>query len=119
MKLIICTLITIVSVFGNADVPRPHVKPGPVREVDAESLNVLIYGVPAAKLADLKAGSTLIVVQVQQLALGSSRHTFTSRVCIESRTCMESKQMSVTKDVVVNHGRAVVTYKSSPVVRLR
>lgn len=119
MKLILTVFVTLLSVIALADVPRPGVKPGPVGNIGADALNVLIYGAPATKIADLKAGSSLIVVQIQHLDENSSRYIFTSRMCAAMGRCLENKQMSVTKTILIGRDGARVAYQASPVTRLK
>lgn len=122
MKIVLSAIVTLVSVMALADIPRPHVEPGQPKSVDAESLNVLVYGVPSAKLAELKAGSNTMAVQVQLLNPSVSRYTYTSRQCsygIAGNRCMENKQMTVTKTVAVRPDHKTVTYQVSEVSRLR
>lgn len=119
MKVILTAFVTLLAVIAMADIPRPHVEPGPVSTVDSESLNALVYGASAAKLADLKAGSSLIVVQAQHLNPNTTRFIFTSRMCPAMGRCLENKQMSVNKSVVIGHDGSRVTYQASPVTKLR
>ena len=119
MKLILTAFVTLIAVFAMADIPRPHVEPGPVSKIDAESLNALVYGASAAKLADLKAGSSTIVVQAQHLNPNTTRFIFTSRMCPAMGRCLENKQMSVDKNAVIGNDGKRVTYQASPVTKLR
>ncbi len=119
MKFVLSLFVVLISAFATADIPRPQVEPGPLQNVEADSLNVLVYGAPASKLADLKSGSNVMLVQVQHLSPESSRYTFTSRNCLSVDRCVESKQMSVTKTVKVTQGRAVVAFQASEVRKLR
>lgn len=119
MKLILTAFVSLLSVIALADVPRPGVKPGPVGNIGADALNVLVYGAPATKIADLKAGSNLIVVQIQHLDENSSRYIFTSRMCRDLGSCLENKQMSVTKTELIGRGGARVSYQASVVTKLR
>ena len=122
MNFVLTTFVTLVSVMSLADIPRPHVEPGPTRNADAESLNVLFYGAPAIKLAELKKGSNTIVVQVQAMAPSVTRYIYTSRNCsygIAGNMCLENKQMIVTKTETVIPDHKSVTYQVSEVVKLR
>lgn len=124
MKFLLGAIVTLVSVMAIADIPRPRprpdIEPGPVRNLDAASLNALVYGASAAKLAELKAGSTTMVVQIQNLSSEVSRFIYTSRNCPQViNACLENKQMTVTKTVQAGAGRTVVTFKASEVMRLR
>ncbi len=126
MKTVLAVIVTLASIVVLADIPRPHtgphVEPGPLQEVEAESLNVLVYGVPSAKLADLKKGSNTLVVQVQRLAPTISGYVYTSRNCtygIAGNLCMENKQLTVTKRETVMADHKAVSYTVSEVVKLR
>lgn len=126
MKIVLAAIVTLASIVVLADIPRPHsgprVEPGPLQEVEAESLNVLVYGAPSAKLAELKAGSNTMLVQVQRIARGISRFVYTSRNCsygIAGNMCVENKQLSITKTETVIPDHKSVTYRVSDVVRLR
>ena len=119
MKLILTAFVSLLALTAMADIPRPHVEPGPVSNIDAESLNALVYGATAAKLADLKAGSSIIVVQVQHMAPDTTRFIFTSRMCAALGRCLENKQMSVNQTVLIGRDGARVTYQASPVTKLR
>lgn len=119
MKLILTAFVTLLALAAVADIPRPHFEPGPVSNVDAESLNALVYGASAAKLADLKAGSSTLFVQVQQMAPNTTRFIFTSRACPAMGRCLENKQMSVNKTVQIGRDGARVSYQASAVTKLR
>lgn len=119
MKLILTVFVTLLAVIALADIPRPHVEPGPIRNLDAESVNALVYGASAAKIADLKAGSSEMVVQVQYVDPNTTRFFFTSRMCSALGSCLENKQMSVIKDVLIGRASSKVRYQSSPVTKLR
>lgn len=122
MKIALSLLITLVSVMALADIPRPRVEPGPQAAVDAEALNVLIYGAPEAKLADLKAGSNTLQVQKQNLKPGVTRYSYTSRNCsygIAGYLCLENKQMNIIKTEKVSPDRLQVSYQISDVMKLR
>jgi hypothetical protein len=124
MKILLATLVTLASMASMADIPmpQPRVEPGPQKSVDAEALNVLIYGSSAAKQADLKAGSNTMAVQRQGLKPGVTRYTYTSRNCsygIAGNLCLENKQMSITKTEKVSPDRLQVSYQVSEVMKLR
>lgn len=119
MKFILTAFVTLLAVMAMADIPRPHFEPGPVSNIDAESLNALVYGASAAKVADLKAGSSIIVVQVQHLNPNSTRFIFTSRMCPAMGRCLENKQMSVMKDILIGRDGSRTRYQASPVIKLR
>lgn len=122
MKVTLTAILTMVSLIATADIPRPYVEPGQVKNVDAETLNVLVYGASDAKLAALKAGSNTLVVQRQGLKPSVTRYIFTTRNCVNrgaASFCMENKQMTITKTENDRNGRLSVTYKSSEVVKLR
>lgn len=122
MKIALTALVTLASVIALADIPRPHVEPGQPKSVAAEELNVLLYGAPASKVADLKAGSNTIKVDRQNIKPGVTKFIFTSRNCsygIAGHLCLENKQMTITKTETVGADHAVVKYQVSQVLRAR
>ncbi|MEQ1721720.1 MAG: hypothetical protein ABL930_01000 [Pseudobdellovibrio sp.] len=122
MKIAITAFITLMSVLALADIPRPHVEPGQPKTVEAEELNVLLYGAPASKVADLKSGSNTIKVERQNLKPGSTKYVYTSRKCsygIAGYLCLENKQMTITKTETVGPDHSVVKYQVSEVLRAR
>lgn len=122
MKLFLSALVTLVSVMAMADIPRPHVEPGQAKEIDSSAANVIVYGVPAAKLADLKAGSNTLQIQRQNMSPGVTNYVLTTRNCnmsIAGVMCLENKQLSVTQTVVSGGDRSVTTYSVGKVSKLR
>lgn len=122
MKIALTAIVSLASVLALADIPRPRVEPGQPKTVQAEELNVLLYGAPASKVADLKAGSNTMKVERQNIKPGVTKYVFTSRQCsygIAGYLCLENKQMTITKTEIAGADRAVVKYQVSEVLRAR
>ena len=125
MKSLLTALVVLSSVVAMADIPRPGkptTEPGRPKDIDATALNVLVYGVPAGKLADLKLGGNTLEVTQQNMAPGVTRFVFTSRQCtygIAGNLCLENKQLAVTQTVKVIPDHKVVKYDVGNVTKLR
>ncbi len=119
MKLILTAFVTLMSVIGLAEVPRPGAKPGPVGGIGADALNVSVYGAPATKIADLKAGSSLIVMASGGNSSSSFGDATSANVKKAGEFSLENKQMSVTKTVFIGRGGARNSYQVSPFTKRR
>ena len=112
MKLILTAFVTLLSVIGLAEVPRPGAKPGPVGSIGAD-------GAPATKIADLKAGSSLIVMASGGNSSSSFGDATSANVKKAGEFSLENKQMSVTKTVLIGRGEARNSYQVSPFTKRR
>lgn len=133
MKTILATLITFAAVAVMADIPRPgvppkpRIEPGRPMQIDTEAAEVLVYGLPAAKLTALKKDTNTMNAQRQNMNPNVTQYVFVTKQCMDQGNlpvapqCLGGKQVTVTRTQTLNKtsGKTVVSYQSTEVVRLR
>lgn len=102
MKLILTAFVTLLFVISVAD-----------------ALNASVYGSPATKIDDLKAGSGLIVMARGGNSSSGFGDATSANVKKAGVFSSEYKQMSVNKTAFIGRDGARNSYRASPVTKLK
>ncbi len=126
MKKIIALSVLSLSLLAQASfageiTTGPVIEPGQPINLDTSALDVLLFEVPADKVADLKEGANTIKAEVRHLGPENSVFTFTSQSCHSGIVflCRDIARLRVDGTFLHLGEISRFTYKAGAVERLQ